>query len=189
MQQRRARDRDAKAAHVGEVRKAHPARRVVLAEHHIPAGAVERTPSRDAALQSPTHAHGEIRMPTADLLQDRYRTNTGRGLKHRHDLALPHAGKRVGPAAPTGLGLVRWQPRIGFDPIRGGGGKPRLRGRDGRGMGLTGLHVQPRLAVGDVSARQALILLRGKNQMLHPTAPTARRTSVHLGKTRRAGMV
>src|SRR5712672_3727705 len=94
VQQRRARDRDAKAAHVGEVRQAHPARRVLLAEHHIPAGAVERPPSRDAALQSPTHAHSEIGMPTADLLEDRYRTNTGRGLKHRHDLALPHSGKR-----------------------------------------------------------------------------------------------
>src|SRR5258705_5462549 len=128
-------------------------------------------------------------MPTADLLEDCYRTDPGRGLKYRHGLALPHAGKRVGPAEPTGLGLARWQPRIGFDPIRGGGRKPRLRGRDGRGMGLTGLHVQPRLAVGDVSARQALILLGRKNQMLRLTAPTARRTSVHLGKTRRAGMV
>jgi hypothetical protein len=42
-------------------------------------------------------------------------------------------------------------------------------------IGLTGLHVQPRLAVGDVSARQALIPLVTKNQMLRPTAPTARR--------------
>jgi hypothetical protein len=33
-------------------------------------------------------------------------------------------------------------------------------------LGVTGLHVQPRLAVGDVSARQALILLELKNQML-----------------------
>src|SRR5229473_1963668 len=38
-QQRRARDGDAKGAHVGEVRQAHPARRVFLAEHHIAAGA------------------------------------------------------------------------------------------------------------------------------------------------------
>src|SRR5260370_146214 len=99
-QQRRTRDGDAKGAHVGEVRQAHPARRVFLAEHHIAAGAVERTTSRDAALQNPAHAHGEIGMPTAELLEDRDRTDTGRGLKYRHDLALPHAGKRVGPAAP-----------------------------------------------------------------------------------------
>jgi len=106
VQERRARDRDAKRAHVGEVRQAHPARRVFLAEHHVPAGAVERTPSRDTALQGPTHAHRKIGMPTADLLEDRDPTDTGRGLKHRHDLALPHSSKRVGPAAPTGLGLL-----------------------------------------------------------------------------------
>ena len=44
-----------------------------------------------------------------------------------------------------------------LDPIGGGGAEPGLRRSDGRTMGLTGLHVQPRLAVGDVSARRALI--------------------------------
>jgi hypothetical protein len=43
------------------------------------------------------------------------------------------------------------------------------RRRDGRAVGLTGLHVQPRLAVGDMSARQALILPVMKNQMLRLT--------------------
>jgi hypothetical protein len=65
---------------------------------------------------------------------------------------------------------------------------PGLRGGDGRGVGLTGLHVQPRLAVGDVSARQATDPSPEKNQMLCPTAPTARRVSP-LGKTRRRGFV
>ncbi len=148
---------------------------------------MERTPSRDAALQSPPHAHGEIRMPAADLLEDRDRADAGRSLKHRHDLALPHSSKRVGPAASARLLLLRWQPRIGFNPIRGGDRKPRLRGCDGRAMALTGLHVQPRLAIGDVSARQALILLGGKNHMLRPTAPTARRRLPSLGKTRAPG--
>jgi hypothetical protein len=81
-------------------------RAVLLAEDHIPAGAVERPPIRDAALQGPAHAHGEFGMPPADLLEDGYRTDTGRGLKHRHDLALPYAGKRVGPAATAGACLL-----------------------------------------------------------------------------------
>jgi hypothetical protein len=72
-----------------------------------------------------------------------------------HDLAVPHAGERVGTTAPTGLLLLRRQPWISFNPIGGNGGKPCLRGRDGRDVGMTGLHVQPHLAVGDVSARQA----------------------------------
>ena len=54
-------------------------------------------------------------------------------------------------------------------------------------MVLTGLHVQPHLAVGDVSARQALILLVTKNQMLRLTTPNARTRQSPLGKTRRRG--
>jgi hypothetical protein len=170
-----ARNGDAAGGHVGEIGQAHPARRVLLAKHHIAARAVKCSPLGDAALQGAAHRGGEFGTATADLLEDRHRPDRRCRLQHRHDLGLPHAGKRVGTAAPTGLGLLRWQPRIGFDPIRGGGGKSGLRGRDGRAIGLTGLHVQPRLAVGDVSARQALILPVMKNQMLRPTTPTARR--------------
>src|SRR5712671_6212720 len=51
MIERLARDGDAEGAQVGEVRQAHPARRVLLAEHHIPAGTVKRPPLSNAALQ------------------------------------------------------------------------------------------------------------------------------------------
>ena len=185
--ERLARDRDAEPAHVGEVRQAHPARRMLLAEDHIPVGAVESPPSGDAALQGPAHPRGDLGMATADLLEDRHRADARGGLQHRHDLALPHPGERVGTPPPTGRLLLRRQPRIGFDPIGGGGAEPGLRGSDGGGIGLTGLHVQPRLAVGDVSARQALILLVMKNQMLRPTAPTARRTLIPWGKRAAGG--
>ena len=53
--ERLARDGDAELGHVGEVGQAHPPRRVLLAEHHIAAGAVESSPSGDAALQGPAH--------------------------------------------------------------------------------------------------------------------------------------
>jgi hypothetical protein len=65
------------------------------------------------------------------------------------------APARSAAAPPARLLLLGRQPWIGFDPIGGGDGKPGLRGGDGRAIGLTGLHVQPRLAVGDMSARQA----------------------------------
>ena len=177
-----ARDRDAKRAHVGEVGQAHPARRMLLAEDHIPVGTVERPPARHAALQGPAHSRGDLGMSTANLLEDGHRADAGCGLQHRHDLAVPYPGERVGTTASARPLLLRRQPRIGFDPIGGGGAEPGLRSGDGRDVGLTGLHVQPRLAVGDVSARQVLILLVRKNQMLRPTAPTARRTSVPWGK-------
>jgi hypothetical protein len=71
-------------------------------------------------------------MTANHLLADRDGTQIGRDLQHRHDLALPYAGERVGTAAAARLLFLRRQPRIGFDPIRGGGGKPRLRSGDGR---------------------------------------------------------
>jgi hypothetical protein len=37
----------------------------------------------------------------APLYEPGDRTDTRHGFKHRHDLALPTSGKRVGPAAPT----------------------------------------------------------------------------------------
>ena len=160
---------------------------MLLAEDHVAARAVKRPPMSDATLQGAAHARSEFGMAAADLLEHRHRTHLGRGRQHRHDLALPHSGKRVGPTAATRLLLLGRQPRIGLNPIRSRSGKPGLRGSDGRAIGLTGLHVQPRLAVGDVSARQALIPPVTKNQMLRPTTPAARRTSAPLGKTRRAG--
>ena len=176
-----ARDRDAKRAQVGEVGQAHAARRMLLAEDHIPVGTVESPPSGDAALQGPAHSQGDRGMSTANLLEDGHRADAGGGLQHWHDLAVPYPGKRVGTTASTRLLLLGRQPRISFDPIGGGGAEPGLRSRDGRDVALTGLHIQSRLAVGDVSARQVLILLVMKNQMLRPTAPTARRTSVPWG--------
>src|SRR6195256_4197094 len=182
-----ARDHDAERAHVGEVGQAHPPRRMLLAEDHIPVGAIERPPSGDAALQGPTHAQGDSGISTANLLEDGHRADAGGALQHEHDLAVPYPGERVGTTASTRLLLLGGQPRISFDPIGGGGAEPGLRSRDGRDVALTGLHVQPRLAVGDVSARQVLILLVMKNQMLRPTAPTARRTSVPWGKRAAGG--
>jgi hypothetical protein len=127
------------------------------------------------ASECPAHPHGNLGMSPAKLLENRDRADARGGLQHRHDLVLPHPGKRVGTPPRTGRPLLGRRPRVGFDPIGGSGAESGLRGSDGRRIGLTGLHVQPRLAIGDVSARQALILLMVKNQMLSPTAPAARR--------------
>src|SRR5215204_3990803 len=175
MIERLTRDRDAEPAHVGEVGQAHSPRRALLAEDHIAAGTVERPPSGDAALQGPAHARGNLGMPATNLLENRHRPDARSGLQHRHNRAVPDTGKRVRTPAPARTFLLRWQPRIGFDPIRGRGGKPSLRGGDRRVIALTGLHVQPRLAVGDMSARQAADpFLRERIRCLSPTTPTAR---------------
>jgi hypothetical protein len=94
-------------------------------------------------------------MSPPQLSEDRHRTDAGGGFQHRHDLAFPHASERVG--APPLARPFGTAPRIGLDPLGSGGAEPSLRGGDGWRSGLTGLHVQPRLAVGDVSARHALL--------------------------------
>ena len=63
--------------------------------------AVERPPSGDAALQGQTHPQGDPGISTANLLEDGHRADAWGGLQHRHDLAIPHPGKRVGTAAST----------------------------------------------------------------------------------------
>ena len=89
---------------------------------------------------------------------------------------IGYAGYRFPPV------IIQQAPRIAFDPIGGGSAEPGLRRSDGRTMGLTGLHVQPRLAVGDLSAKEAMILLVTKNQMLRLATPNARTRQSPWGK-------
>ena len=73
-----------------------------LPEHDLLLGPKQGAPGPDAALESTAHADAEVGMAACDLLEDRHRAQAGRGLEHGHDLAVPHANKRVGPAAATG---------------------------------------------------------------------------------------
>jgi hypothetical protein len=79
--------------------------RVFLAENHIAAGAVESPPSGDARLQGPLRQLG---MPPTNLVEDRYRADARCGLQHRHDLAVPNPGERIGTAASSQLLLLGW---------------------------------------------------------------------------------
>src|SRR5262245_10285332 len=162
-------DADAEVTHAGEVGQPQPARHLLLTEDHVLLRAVVRLPHADAPLQCTAHIAIEIGMSTDDLVKDGDRAYSRRLLEHRHDLALPHVNERIGPAPTACNVLLRWQPRIGVDPIRGGLAEPGLRSGDGGGIGLTGLHVQPRLAVGDVLARQVAILLSLKNRNAEPS--------------------
>jgi hypothetical protein len=143
MIERPTRDRDAETAQISEVGEAHTAGRVLLAEDHIALGTVERPPAGHAPLQGPPHTGGQLGMPPANLLENRHHPQLGCHLQHRHDLALPHGGERVGTTAAARRLLLRRQPWIDFDPIGTGGRKSGFRRRR---VALTRLHVQPRLA-------------------------------------------
>ena len=150
-------------------------------------GPLSARQARDAPLQGAPHSRGDLGMAPADLLEDGHRADAGCGLQHRHDLAVPDPGKRVGTAAATRRLLLGRQPRIGFDPIGGGGAEPGLRGGDGGDVALTGLHVQPHLAVGDVAAGQVLILLRDEESDAAPSRSDRQTTSVPWGKRAAGG--
>ena len=118
-----------------------------------PLRALHRAMRRSMVRRTPAAISGCRRQISSKIATVRM---PGAALQHRHDLAVPDPGERVGTAASTRRLLLRRRPRIGSDPIGAGGGKPSFRSSDRRGVALTGLHIQPRLAVGDVSARQAV---------------------------------
>jgi hypothetical protein len=58
-------DGDAKIGDLGEVRQPHAARRMLLAEDHLPIRAIHRSPRPDPPLQRPPRPGAQFRMPTA----------------------------------------------------------------------------------------------------------------------------
>jgi len=54
------------------------------------------------------------------------------GMCRRHPDLVAGVRRTLERRVAAALVLVGRQPRIGFDPIRSGGGKPGLRSRDGR---------------------------------------------------------
>ena len=131
MIERQAGDRDAESADIGEVRETKTTGRMLLAEHNLLLGAVERTPAGDAALQGPAHAPAAISGCRRRISS---KTATARmpGVASSIATISPsrESGERIGAATPTWL-LVRWQPRVGFNPVRGGGAEPGFGSRGG----------------------------------------------------------
>ena len=58
-------DGDAEIGDLGEVRQPHAARRMLLAEDHLPIRAVHRPPRPDAPLKRPPRPGAQLRMPAA----------------------------------------------------------------------------------------------------------------------------
>ena len=170
MIERGAGDRDAEIARVGEVGEAHPAGRMFLAEDHLTFGAMERAPPPDAPLQRAPQALGEIRVAATDLFEHRDRTQRRRRDEHRHDLLVPDAGQRIGAPAPARPFLLRGKPRVFLHAVGRGRAEAGFGRRDDDGVGFPELHVEPHLAVGDMSAGQRSILPQGKVEVVRPAA-------------------
>jgi hypothetical protein len=182
--ERGAGDADPAVAHLGEIGKPQPARRVLLAKDDVAVGAVQRPPGADAPLQSAADAGSDLGMAAPDLVEDGDRPQTGGILQHRHHLAVADLGQRIRPPVAARRLLLRRQPMVVLDAVCGSGAEPDLGRGDGCRLDLSGTHVEPHLAVGDVAARQGAVPHRREEPPPYP-ARHDRQTRAPFRRSRR----
>ena len=154
-------DRDAEITHVGKVRQPELSRHRLLTEDDLSLGAVHRAPVPDPPFQRAPNAGGDLGTSPKDFLEDGDRPQPRRGLEHRNDLAIPDGGQWIW-AAPLARPLpLRRKAGIVLEPVTARWAEPGFRRGLRRRVGLSEFHVNPHLAVGDVSTWQDPIPLIG----------------------------
>jgi len=118
-----------------------------LPENDLLLFAMDGPPRADPPLQGPADAASQFGMAAEHLLENGNRSKAGGCLQHRHDFGVENISERIGSSASS-RGLLRRQLWILLDAIGRGNADGRLRRRDGRGVGLTELHVEPHLVIG-----------------------------------------
>ena len=136
MIQRHTGDADAVIAHLGEIGKPQPSRRMLLPEDDVLLGPVQCPPGTDAPLQRAPNTDADLGMATPDLVENGHRPKAWSALQQRHYLAVPNLSERVATSAATRRFLLRRQPWILFDAIGGGGTEPCLGRGNSRRVGL-----------------------------------------------------
>src|SRR5437763_7299168 len=155
--QRHTGDADAVIAHVGEIGKPQPARRMLLPKDDVLLGPVERPPGTDAPLQGAANTGVDLGMAAPDLVENGHRPQAWGALQQGHYLTVPNLSQRIATSAAARRFLLRRQPWILFDTIGGGGAEPGFGRGNARRLGSAETHIQPHLAVGDVAAGQAAV--------------------------------
>ena len=133
-------DGDAEIGHFGEVRQSHPARRMLLAEDHLPVRPVHRLPTPDAAFQCPPRSGAQVRMPAAEFLEDGDRPQAGRIFQQRDDFTVPDLGQGIGPTPFPARLLLAGKSGVFFKAIGGGRAEAGLRAGNRRRMLATRVH-------------------------------------------------
>src|SRR5499427_5472975 len=175
-------DADAVIGHVGEVGQPQPTRRMLLPEDDVLLGPVEGPPAADAPLQGPADPATDLGVTAPDLVENGHRPQARRALQQRHHLAVPNRSQQVRPSADARRFLLRGQPWILFYAIGGGSTEPGFGRGNRRRLGLAKTHVQPHLAIGDVAAGQAAILVGIKDPLPIRSAVTARKHGPERGR-------
>jgi hypothetical protein len=108
----------------------------------------------DPPFQRAPNAGVDLGMSTKDFLEDSDRTQPRRDLEHRNDFAIPDCRQWI-QAAPLARPLpLRRKVGIVLEPVTACRAEPGFRRRLRRHVGLSEFHVNPHLAVGDVSTWQ-----------------------------------
>jgi hypothetical protein len=89
-------------AHVGEIGKPQPARRVLLPEDDVLLGPVQRPLGTDAPLQGAANTDADLGMATPDLVENGHRPQAWGALQQRHYLAVPNLRQRIARRRPRG---------------------------------------------------------------------------------------
>src|SRR5262245_10342940 len=118
--QRHAGDADAVIAHVGEIGKPQPARRMLLPKDDVLLGPVERPPGTDAPLQGAANTDADLGMAAPDLVKNGHRPQAWSAVQQRHYLAVSNLSERVATSAAARCFLLRRPPWILV--YQGGGG-------------------------------------------------------------------
>src|SRR5437764_8726031 len=100
-------DADGVIAHVGEIEKPQPARRMLLPEDDVLLGLVQRPPGADAPLQRAADTGANLGMAAPDLVENGHRPQAWGALQPRHYLAVPNLSQRISTSAATRRFLLR----------------------------------------------------------------------------------
>src|SRR5262249_54258709 len=95
-------DADAVIAHIGEIGKPQPARRMLLPKDDVLLGPVERPPGTDAPLQGAANTDADLKMATPDLVENGHQPRAWGALRQRHYLASQTSGSGSRRRRPRG---------------------------------------------------------------------------------------
>src|SRR5947209_17135945 len=124
-------DADAVIAHLGEIGKPQPARRMLLPEDDVLLGPVQRPPGADATLQRAADTGADLGMAAPDLVENSDGPQARNALEQRHHLAIPNRCQRILPPAPARRSLLRREPGVLLNAIGGRGAEYAPRAREG----------------------------------------------------------
>lgn len=110
-----------------------------LSKHDLLLGAMLGVPSPYSSFQSAADTGIKLGVAAHDFFENGDRADPRGRLQH-HNLSVENISQWITAAAAAGLLLLRWQDRVGLNPIARGLADAGLGRRHGNGVGLSERH-------------------------------------------------